>query len=82
LGKSVHLNRPGKKHNSGLGLPPIAVAKINKKKQKTILSHQQMNYIQIQTTVVRTRVKTAELAPMKLVRLHQWFLTFLRTRTP
>jgi len=32
LGKSVHLNRPGKKHNSGLGLPPIAVAKINKKK--------------------------------------------------
>jgi len=24
LGKSVHLNRPGKKHNSGFGLPPIA----------------------------------------------------------
>jgi len=27
LGKSVHLNRPGKKHNSGFGLPPIAVTK-------------------------------------------------------
>jgi len=24
LVKSVHLNRPGKKHNSGSGLPPIA----------------------------------------------------------
>jgi len=24
LGKSVHPNRPGKKHNSGFGLPPIA----------------------------------------------------------
>jgi len=30
LGKSGHLNRPGKKHNSGLGLLPIAVAKVNK----------------------------------------------------
>jgi len=29
-----------------------------------------MNYIQIQTTVVRTHVKTAELAQMKLIRLH------------
>jgi len=28
LGKSVHLNRPGKKHNSDFGLPPIAVTKI------------------------------------------------------
>jgi len=28
--KSVHLNRPGKKHNSGLGLPP----KINKQTKK------------------------------------------------
>jgi len=32
LGKSVHLNHPDKKHNSGFGLPPIAVTKINKKK--------------------------------------------------
>jgi len=31
LGKSVHLNRPGKKHNPDLGLPPIAVTKITKK---------------------------------------------------
>jgi len=30
LGKSVHLNRPGKKHNSGFGLPLIAVTKIKK----------------------------------------------------
>jgi len=29
LGKSVHLNRPGKKHNSGFGLSPFAVAKKN-----------------------------------------------------
>jgi len=34
LGKSVHLNRPGKKHNSGLGLPPASVAKIDKKRKK------------------------------------------------
>jgi len=34
IGKSVHLNRPGKKHNSGWGLPPIAVAKTNKKQKK------------------------------------------------
>ena len=33
LGKSVHLNRPGKKHNPGLGLPPTAVTKIKKKKK-------------------------------------------------
>jgi len=32
LGKSVHHNRPGKKHNTGFGLPPIAVTNINKKK--------------------------------------------------
>jgi len=32
LGKSVHLNRPGKKHISGFGLPPIAVTKNSKKK--------------------------------------------------
>jgi len=25
--KSVHLNRPGKKHNSGFDLPPIAKIK-------------------------------------------------------
>jgi len=31
LGKSVHLNYPSKKHNSGFGLPPIAVIKIVKK---------------------------------------------------
>jgi len=31
LGKSVRLNRPGKKHNSGFGLPPIAVTKIKVK---------------------------------------------------
>jgi len=31
LGKSVHLNHPGKKHNSGFGLLPIAFTKINKK---------------------------------------------------
>jgi len=36
LGKSVHLNRPGKKHNSGLDLPPIAVTKVNKKRKNTI----------------------------------------------
>jgi len=36
LGKSVHLNRPGKKHNSGFGLPPIAInKKMNKKTTKT-----------------------------------------------
>jgi len=36
LGKSVHLNRPGKKHNSGFGLPPIAVTKnLKKQQQKT-----------------------------------------------
>ena len=29
LGKSVHLNLPGKKQNSGFGLPPIAVTNIN-----------------------------------------------------
>jgi len=34
LGKSVHLNRPGQKHNSGFGLPPIAVTKIYKKTEK------------------------------------------------
>jgi len=34
LGKSVHLNRPGKKHNSGFGLLPTAVTKIKKKKKK------------------------------------------------
>jgi len=28
LGKSVHLNCPGKKQNSGFGLPPIVVTKI------------------------------------------------------
>jgi len=27
LGKSIHLNRPGKKHNSGFRLPPIVVTK-------------------------------------------------------
>jgi len=32
LGKSVHLNRPGKKHNSGFGLPRITVTKINNKR--------------------------------------------------
>jgi len=32
LGKSVRLNRPSKKHNSGFGLPPTAGSKINKKK--------------------------------------------------
>jgi len=31
MGQSVHLNRPGEKQISGLGLPPIAVTKINKK---------------------------------------------------
>jgi len=31
LGKSVHLNRPGEKHNSGFGLPQIPVTKITKK---------------------------------------------------
>jgi len=31
LGETIHLNRPGKKHNSGLGLLPIAITKINKK---------------------------------------------------
>jgi len=35
LGKSVHLNCPGMKHNSGFGLPPIAVTKITKKRQGT-----------------------------------------------
>jgi len=30
----VPLNHPGKKDNSGLGLPPIAVTKINTKKNK------------------------------------------------
>jgi len=30
FGKSVHLNRPGKKHNSGVGLPLFAVTKIKK----------------------------------------------------
>jgi len=34
LGKSVHLNRPGKKHNSGFGLLPTALTKIKKKKKK------------------------------------------------
>jgi len=34
FGKSVHLNRPGKKHNSGFGLPPIAVTKNKIKKNK------------------------------------------------
>jgi len=34
LGKGVHLNRLGKKHSSGFGLPPIAVTKINKQKEK------------------------------------------------
>ena len=29
LGESVNLNRPGKKHNSGYGLPLIAVTKTN-----------------------------------------------------
>jgi len=29
LGESVHLKRRGKKHNSGFGLPPIAVTKKN-----------------------------------------------------
>jgi len=33
LGKSVHLNRPGKKHNSGFGLSPTAVTKIKLKKE-------------------------------------------------
>ena len=32
LGKSVHFNLPGKKHNSGFGLPPIAVTKIYQKR--------------------------------------------------
>jgi len=27
LGETIHLNRPGKKHNSGLGLLPIAINK-------------------------------------------------------
>jgi len=31
---SVHLNRPGKKHSSGFGLPPIAVTEINKKSRE------------------------------------------------
>jgi len=32
LGKSGHLNRPGKKRNSGFGLPSIAVTKKSTKK--------------------------------------------------
>ena len=36
LGTSVHINRPGKKHISGFGLPPIAVTKINNKKKGKI----------------------------------------------
>jgi len=31
LVKGIHLNRPGKKHNSNFGMLPIAVTKINKK---------------------------------------------------
>jgi len=31
MGKSVYLNHPGKKHNSGFGLPPISVTKIHTK---------------------------------------------------
>jgi len=34
LGKSVHLNRPGKKDNSSFGLPPIEVTKTNNKKSR------------------------------------------------
>jgi len=33
LGKSVHLNRPGKKHHSGFGLPLTAVTKVDKQKK-------------------------------------------------
>jgi len=32
LGKSIHLNRPRKKHNSGFDLLPIAVTEIKKRK--------------------------------------------------
>ena len=45
LGKSVHLNRPGKKHNSGFGLPPIAVTKINKKKRYSAASDGEENTV-------------------------------------
>jgi len=43
LGKSVHLNRPGKKRNSGLGLPPIAVTKITKKKDANCGANAEIN---------------------------------------
>jgi len=35
LGKSVHLNCPGKKHNLGFGLPLITVSKIKKTRLET-----------------------------------------------
>jgi len=50
LGKSVHLNRPGKKHNSGFGLPPIAVTKINNNKKAISRVFNEL------TTVVRLHI--------------------------
>jgi len=46
LGMSAHLNRPGKKHNSGFGLPPIAVTKVNKKKTVIDFSNWQPTKLQ------------------------------------
>ena len=44
MGKSVHLNRPGKKHNSGLGLPPIAVA-VTGRFLDTVYGHRMIHFI-------------------------------------
>jgi len=49
LGKSVHLNLPGKKHNTGFGLPPIAVPKIYKKKKNYLRINWKREYIMPQS---------------------------------
>jgi len=57
LGKSVHLNCPGKKHNSGFGLPPIAVIKIVKKhvcfERKSVFSCSKIVHWYLQQTSIQ-----------------------------
>jgi len=83
LGKSVHLNCPGKKHNSGFGLPLITVSKIKKKhdlkqaavtvitSQKTAFRHRELLTKHYDFSTLQFQARHAE--EMTTAKLNQIF---------